>query len=818
MIKVEHLQKVYNQGKKNEEHVLKDISLEFGSTGLVCLLGESGSGKTTLLNTIGGLDTFSGGTITIGETTLKDYNPTVMEPIRNDRFDYIFQNYYLLGNHTVGYNVKLALNRFELSEEEKNQRVEYVLEMLGMGKYKKKQVSKLSGGQQQRVSIARALVKSPDIILADEPTGNLDEENTLRTMSILKTISKECLVILVTHEKRIARFFADRIIEIRDGEVVRDVENQAPDSYERGDDANIYLKEMGCSTLESDLAKFRVYTEGESEAEQEDKTISLSLAFKDGKLYIKNHMHYDVILEGEESGVQILDEHRPKFDMEEMQKVSYDLPKLKSKGKASLPGREILHMALENIRVMGRKQAYVLGILIVTAVLLTVTLADFFNSALVDEESIVHTDSHYIMLDFAKVSSLRDMDSQQRILDFAWEHFGDNTYGEAFAVPDTNIYLTGEGYAQMTNLLQYLKNYCYVSKEYLKEEELLYGRSPEKRNEVVLDIRVVNQLIKSDGVVSSAYKDAKEYLGAKLKVATAADEIEIVGISDTGESAIFCSQNLLLGFPTKGFRIADVEELQAAVSGEYDTLTLAEDEMLIRSGLYDAYGIDGKEYSQTIGADEKHVYRVVGTFPDSVGADYVLSEEGCKNIRDLMIYELKKCMFYTEDAEAAMAYFESIKSDYSSAFHLQMEVPHELQVEEYKEAHQVDLDAKYLMAAICAVVSLVMVYFTVKSNAVSRSEELTVYRLIGISKQSILKAYVLEMFFLTCVTSLPAVLITGGIIKIIAKIPSLEIGLLFPWWSMLALLSVLYLAHMIISILPVCGILSKPPATLALKE
>ena len=90
MIKIEHLYKTYNPGKKNEEKVLKDVSLEFDRTGLVCLLGESGSGKTTLLNAIGGLDTFSGGTITIDQTTLKGYNPKVMEPLRNDRFDYIF--------------------------------------------------------------------------------------------------------------------------------------------------------------------------------------------------------------------------------------------------------------------------------------------------------------------------------------------------------------------------------------------------------------------------------------------------------------------------------------------------------------------------------------------------------------------------------------------------------------------------------------------------------------------------------------------------------------------------------------------------------
>ena len=279
MIQVEHLHKYYNKGKKNEQHVLDDINLEFGQTGLVCILGESGSGKTTLLNTIGGLDDFAEGILKVNEATLTGYQPRIIEPIRNEHYGYIFQNYYILQDYSVEYNVKLALNRYDLTEEEKGERTEYILGLLGMAKYKKKLVSKLSGGQQQRVSIARALVKAPDIILADEPTGNLDEENTIRTMSILKSISKECLVLLVTHEKRIARFFGDRIIEIEDGRVVRDVDNKGS-SYERSDDANIYLPEYEKKSLEEGFAKFRMYYKPEEEAGK----VRLNLVWKDGKL------------------------------------------------------------------------------------------------------------------------------------------------------------------------------------------------------------------------------------------------------------------------------------------------------------------------------------------------------------------------------------------------------------------------------------------------------------------------------------------------------------------------------------------------------
>lgn len=223
MIKIEKLDKYFNKGKSNENHVLKEVSLELGDRGLVCILGESGSGKTTLLNTIGGLDTFKSGTVKVDDVVLQKYEQNKIERLRNQKFGYIFQNYYLLQDYTVAYNVKLALNVFDLTEEQKDERVDYVLEALGMSRYKKKRISQLSGGQQQRVSIGRALMNAPAVVLADEPTGNLDSRNSHEIMELLKESNKQYnqTLIMITHDENIA-LQADRIIAIEDGRITRD--------------------------------------------------------------------------------------------------------------------------------------------------------------------------------------------------------------------------------------------------------------------------------------------------------------------------------------------------------------------------------------------------------------------------------------------------------------------------------------------------------------------------------------------------------------------------------------------------------------------
>ena len=221
MIRVENIKKTFNPHSSARNQVLKGVSFELPDKGLVAIFGKSGSGKTTLLNIIGGLEKADGGKIIVNGESMKGNE----DKIRNQKIGFIFQNYYLERGYTIAEIMRNAmLIAGFIDEKEIEKRTEEVLKLVDMERFKNKQGDALSGGQKQRVAIARALIKGADVILADEPTGNLDAQNTYKVMDILKEISKTKLVVLVTHEVTLIKKYADTHIKIVDGLLVDDAE------------------------------------------------------------------------------------------------------------------------------------------------------------------------------------------------------------------------------------------------------------------------------------------------------------------------------------------------------------------------------------------------------------------------------------------------------------------------------------------------------------------------------------------------------------------------------------------------------------------
>ena len=231
MLELNNIKKSYKTAEYTQV-ALDDISLKFRKNEFVSILGPSGSGKTTLLNIIGGLDRYDSGDLVINETSTKDYKDKDWDEYRNNSVGFIFQSYNLINHISVLNNVEMSLTLSGVGAKEKKQRALEVLEKVGLKDHAYKKPNELSGGQMQRVAIARALVNNPDIILADEPTGALDTATSVQIMDLIKEISKDKLVIMVTHNPDLAEKYSSRIIKLLDSKIIDDTNPYNPSKEE----------------------------------------------------------------------------------------------------------------------------------------------------------------------------------------------------------------------------------------------------------------------------------------------------------------------------------------------------------------------------------------------------------------------------------------------------------------------------------------------------------------------------------------------------------------------------------------------------------
>ena len=221
MLQLKNITKNYLSGD-NEVQALKGINIEFRENEFVSILGQSGCGKTTLLNIIGGLDRYTSGDLIINGKSTKEFKDKDWDTYRNHSVGFVFQSYNLIPHQTVLANVELALTISGVGKTERRKRAIEALQKVGLGDQINKKPNQMSGGQMQRVAIARALVNDPDILLADEPTGALDSKTSVQVMEILKEISKDRLIIMVTHNPELAKKYSSRIVKLLDGKIIDD--------------------------------------------------------------------------------------------------------------------------------------------------------------------------------------------------------------------------------------------------------------------------------------------------------------------------------------------------------------------------------------------------------------------------------------------------------------------------------------------------------------------------------------------------------------------------------------------------------------------
>ena len=532
MIRLDKVNKYFNKGKSNEIHVIDNTSMTLPDRGVVCLLGPSGCGKTTLLNAIGGLDKVNSGKIYIDDQLITRSSSGKIDTIRNARIGYIFQNFNLLDDQTVFDNVAIALRMIGIKDRKViRERVNYCLEKVGIYQYRNKQANALSGGQRQRVAIARAIVKNPRIIIADEPTGNLDSVNTLEIMNIIKTISRERLVILVTHERRIAEFYSDHVAEMKDGKIVKAYNNDSSRYLDYQLENKIYLKDM---PVRKEFAKDDVSIEVYSD---EERQANIKFVIRGNNLYIDTGNKFNVV--DETSNVEMVDDHYQAMDESFFRENDFDygahLPaKYKAKYTSIYNLGNMITNGWKTVKGFKKVRKFLMIGFVFAAMFTFLAVSNVLGIFDVQPEDFRTTNGNYIT-----VTNPNKTDDLMKIVE--------GLDSVSYVMPGDSkkaVTLPMDDYLQTSYATMDL-NVSVCQTSVLTEEEVVYGSMPDDPHEVVIDKMIVDDFIRNQYGKPVGLDTIEEFLGRKLRISNL-DDYVITGISDTRSPSLYADESQIL--------------------------------------------------------------------------------------------------------------------------------------------------------------------------------------------------------------------------------------------------------------------------------
>lgn len=833
MIKITKLNKYFYHRRSNEIHVINDTTIQFPETGLITIFGESGCGKTTLLNVLGGLDDFYSGSIQIDDKKINKYSWRVMDRIRNEKIGYIFQNYLLLQQRTVYDNLKILLNMYDISEKEKEERIDYVLESVGMLRYKKKNVSELSGGQQQRVAIARALIKSPSVILADEPTGNLDEKNTIQIMNIIKKISEKTLVILVSHEKSIATSYSDFVIEVKDGKIVNQSTLDDDITYKYEDDQNIYLKEFKYNKIENDNVNIDFYS-------NEDKKINLQIIYQKGKFYIKSSN--DIITLDDSSEINLIDDYKKELDTtKEVFENNFELKPLKFTKTPSLTLKERINLAFNNLKKLKKRTNFLILPLLLISMLTLVSIQSVVNASYINKQEITTIDSRLYNI------SLEKSDSR---LNKAVHTFGFKYFCNEFIKNNENIELAANfnptfkfevpSFNQISDSgIKRINGFSTLTYDQLDPSSIIYGRMPENINEIAIEKWVIESLLKHSTLQN--IMNINSFVDKEITMLDNSFTFKIVGIADNDENTAYFNKWALLNIVPSELKkntcsVMPLSEYKKFVD---DNITLEKYEYISNESYVfefknsiklndDSFIVVNKKQAifnenikyKLIVSDE--IYQQL--FISILANDYYnlnvicINDEEKKQVKDYVnsVYD-----FYFEGklkATEENGYDISQPADIHDVYiRLNAYSEYDNILQPYKDKAAVAVTSRLLITFTILLISMIIVFFSMKSYAIKNIYDIGVFRAIGINKRSIMFIYAFQILIISLKSTLVGALIYYLITSTVASIPLIEIPISMDFRVFLISTISLILINILIGTLPVTLYLKKTPSQLLSK-
>ena len=828
MVTLQNVDKYFYRRKSNQIHVINDTSLEFGETGLTALLGPSGCGKTTLLNVIGGLDKADKGRIYINGQRITGRTARSVDRIRNLNIGYIFQNYNLINTMTVFDNVAMVLKMVGIKDEKEiKEKVEYALELVGMYRYRKRYADMLSGGERQRVGIARAIVKNPSIIIADEPTGNLDSANTLEVMNIIKSISREKLVILVTHEENLAEFYADRIIRLRDGKVISDEINRNVEGLDYRIENRIYLKDIKDQRTFGDGDNtIRVYNESGGK-------MDIDIVISRGNLFIHTHDNTNRMeIVDENSSIELVDDHYRALTAEEAEARRFHAERfVSSKPLRHASIFNVFSMLASGFRTVSSyhilKKVLLVGFLI-SAMFITYAVSNIAGILNMPDERFVQDDKSYVGVVQKKipVSDYLSIESDPTV---------------EYALPGDgkiNMSMKYDEYWQTSWGGTMFKGSLSDSGS-LAEEDIKYGRLPENRYEVVIDALLLKRAQEENpDMIHAGYKEPEELIGRHLTLKEL-PEFTIVGITDKESPCIYASKslfiNMLANNSTEDYYEGDYEyyedeELDAAETYNEDgsiTVSAPKASQLIDYALYkdkvqltdesswpenDYEVLVDSDYSKSMSIGKViktkvngHKLTVVGHYDsDEVQGKFFVNNN---MIKYRLIGESEnmtvKAAGEKEDTVNALKEYGVKARDL-----------YKYQKSKYRKSQLSTVRAFLLVGGIIIIISLIEVFLMMRASFLSRIKEVGTLRAIGVKKSDIYRMFTGEIIAITTMASIPGWLLMNYVISKLQNVSYLSNMFICTPQTVLISLALIFAFNLLFGLMPVAHTLIRRPAAI----
>ena len=797
MIRLEKVNKYFNRHKKNELHVIDNTSVTFDKTGLVCLLGPSGCGKTTLLNVIGGLDKVKSGKIFINGKRVTKKSTYYVDKERNLNIGYIFQNYNLLENLSVFENVAISLKMVGIkNKKEIEKRVNFILETLKIYRYRNRPAGMLSGGEKQRVAIARALVKNPNIILADEPTGNLDSQNTIEIMNIIKSISKNRLVILVTHENDIASFYADRIIKLSDGKIVSDYENKHEGSLDYKLDNKIYLKDF---KTKEDKDNVTLYYD-------EKLKSNITLIVKNNNIYIKTSGNEKIEVVDENSNIELINDHYKQIDKSIYEKYEFDFKNIETKKHKYSSIFNIF-----NVIFLGLKK------LINYSFIKKLLLLGFLASGAFIMYAVSNT------LGILNVKDSYFIEKNKNYLDVQMQKINIDNFNKYISMEGIDYILPGEGTAKFKIYFNdfYQTRYAnatiagtLVTKKYISDEDIIYGKKTDNEYDIVVDKSALNNLFTGEErIATQTGHTIKDLIG--YEVTCGPMTFTITGISNKEDYSIYVNEKYLYDILYESLNNNETFDYSEENTQKYLNYMMVSNlnvkkgrlpendyEVMLNVNSELEYPLNSKLESKI----NNKKLTVVGYYDNDL--NYYLVNENM--IEYLLISKSKNLTIMPSDINKAYDNLNNEKLNVKNSY--------DVAKEKYLDSRKSSVNSGLIVSGVILFISFVEIYLMIRSSYLSRIKEIGIYRAIGTKKSDIYKMFYGEIIAITTVSSLPGILFTTYALKTLQTISYFEKNYLVSPFTIILSIVIVYLFNIIVGLLPIMNIVRKTPAQILARK